>query len=135
MFPPAVEGSYARGISQKYTSQLCFSHQLGRVTYTTLAPERSHERRAVRTPAEEEAVLGSAGDGGNAATGQVTDLGGGSLVPEGAAAQLPSAVAAPAEHAALRDRHSVCTTRSHCPYTLRAIKMCQNCEAVTTDML
>ena len=67
-------------------------------------------------------MLGSAGDGDDATAGQVADLGGGGLVAEGAAAQLSSAVAAPAVHAAFRHRHRVRTARSYRPHTLHAMQ-------------
>lgn len=70
-------------------------------------------------------MLGAAGDLDDALGREVLDLGGRGLVAEGAAAQLPGAVAAPAVHAALRHRRRVRPARRHRPHILHA---CASCE-------
>ena len=71
------------------------------------------------SPEQEEGVLGSAGDLDHALAGQVLHLGGRSLVAEGAAAQLPGAVAAPAVHAGLCDGRGVRASGRHRPDILQ----------------
>ena len=71
-------------------------------------------------PAEEQAVLGAAGDLDDALGREVLDLGGRGLVAEGAAAQLPGAVAAPAVHAVLCHRCCVRPARCYRPHILHA---------------
>jgi hypothetical protein len=70
-------------------------------------------------PAEEEGVLCAAGDLHDLPALQIRQLRGQSLVPEGARAQLPAAVAAPGVHAAARHRHCVLAPRRHGPHSLR----------------